>query len=221
MAFVHIQAKVMQTNVYIDGFNLYNRAVKDTPFKWLDVSKLCQALLPRHEIHRIRYFTALVHSRPNDTQAPQRQQIYLRALRTIPNLTMEFGQFRPRIKERPLVTPIPGQLRNVMVHDTEEKGTDVNLATYLLVDGYEGDYEQALVMSNDADLALPISIVRDKLKRPIGIVNPNIDPKEVMPKELRDAATFNRRIHKSVLTQCQFPATLEDMIGSITKPGTW
>jgi hypothetical protein len=42
-----------------------------------------------------------------------------------------------------------------MVHDTEEKGTDVNLATYLLVDGYEGDYEQALVMSNDADLALP------------------------------------------------------------------
>jgi len=221
VAFVHIQAKVMQTNVYIDGFNLYNRAVKDTPFKWLDVSKLCQALLPRHEIHRIRYFTALVHSRPNDTQAPQRQQIYLRALRTIPNLTMEFGQFRPRIKERPLVTPIPGQLRNVMVHDTEEKGTDVNLATYLLVDGYEGDYEQALVMSNDADLALPISIVRDKLKRPIGIVNPNIDPKEVMPKELRDAATFNRRIHKSVLAQCQFLATLQDTTGTITKPSTW
>jgi hypothetical protein len=134
---------------------------------------------------------------------------------------MEFGQFRPRIKERPLVTPVSGQPRNVMVHDTEEKGTDVNLATYLLVDGYEGDYEQALVMSNDADLALPISIVRDKLKRPIGIVNPNIDPKEVMPKELRDAATFNRRIHKSVLAQCQFPATLQDRIGSITKPSTW
>jgi hypothetical protein len=221
VAFFYIKAGVIKTKVYTDGFNLYNRAVKDTPFKWLDLSKLCQALLPRHEIHRIRYFTALVHSRPNDTQAPQRQQIYLRALRTIPNLTMEFGQFRPRIKERPLVTPIPGQPRNVMVHDTEEKGTDVNLATYLLVDGYEGDYEQALVMSNDADLALPISIVRDKLKRPIGIVNPNIDPKEVMPKELRDAATFNRRIHKSVLAQCQFPATLQDMIGSITKPSTW
>jgi len=134
---------------------------------------------------------------------------------------MEFGQFRPRMKERPLVTPIPGQPRNVIVHDTEEKGRDVNLATYLLVDGYEGDYEQALVMSNDHDLAVPISIVRDKLKRPIGIVNPNIDPKEVMPKELRDAATFNRRIHKSVLAQCQFPATLQDMIGSITKPSTW
>lgn len=211
----------MRTNVYIDGFNLYNRAVKDTAYKWLDLSKLCQALLPRHEIHRIRYFTALVHARPNDPQAPQRQQIYLRALRTIPNLTMEFGQFRSRIKERPLVDPTPGQSRNVLVHDTEEKGTDVNLATYLLMDGYESDYEQALVISNDADLALPISIVRIKLKLPVGVVNPNIDPKEMMPKELRDAATFNRRLYESVLRKCLFPPTLQDAKGTITKPSTW
>ena len=211
----------MIANVYIDGFNLYNRAVKGSPFKWLDLSKLCEALLPRHKVHRIRYFTALVHSRPSDPQAPQRQQIYLRALKTIPNLTMDFGQFRPRIKERPLVTPISGHSRNVMVHDTEEKGTDVNLATYLLMDGYEKEYEQALVISNDADLALPISIVRDRLQRPIGIVNPNINPKEGMPKELRDAATFERRIYKSVLMKCQFPPTLQNTIGIIRKPSTW
>jgi hypothetical protein len=108
-----------------------------------------------------------------------------------------------------------------MVHDTEEKGTDVNLATYLLMDGYEKEYEQALVISNDADLALPISIVRDRLQRPIGIVNPNTNPKEGMPKELRDAATFERRIYKSVLMKCQFPPTLQDTIGIITKPSTW
>lgn len=212
---------MMRTNVYIDGFNLYNRAVKDTSYKWLDLSKVCQAILPGHQVHHIRYFTALVHTRPNDPQAPQRQQIYLRALRTISNLTMEFGQFRPRIKERPLVTPIPGQARNVRVHDTEEKGTDVNLATYLLMDGYEGDYEQALVVSNDADLALPISIVRDKLKLPIGVVNPNIDQNEGMPRELRNAATFQRRIHRGVLLKCQFPPTLQDAKGTITKPSSW
>ena len=211
----------MRTNVYIDGFNLYNRAVKETAYKWLDLSKLCHALLPGHEIHRIRYFTALVHARPNDPQAPQRQQIYLRALKTIPNLTIEYGQFRPRIKERPLVTPIPGQSRNVLVHDTEEKGTDVNLATYLLMDGYEGDYEQALVISNDADLALPISMVRNKLQLPVGIVNPNSDPKEGMPNDLRDAATFNRRLYRSALRECQFPLTLQDATGIITKPSTW
>jgi uncharacterized LabA/DUF88 family protein len=211
----------MRTNVYIDGFNLYNRAVKGTPYKWLDLSKLCQALLPRHEIHRIRYFTALVHSRSNDLKAPQRQQIYIRALKTIPNLTMEFGQFRSRIKERPLVTPRQGQPRNVKIYDTEEKGTDVNLATYLLMDGYEDDFEQAVIISNDADLALPIGIVRNKLQRPVGIVNPNIDRKEGMPKELRDAATFNRRLRESVLEKCQFLPTLQDAKGTITKPDTW
>ena len=30
----------MITNVYIDGFNLYYRALKDTPFRWLDLRKL-------------------------------------------------------------------------------------------------------------------------------------------------------------------------------------
>ncbi len=95
------------------------------------------------------------------------------------------------------------------------------MATYLLIDGYEDEYEQALVISNDADLALPISMVRNKLQRPVGIVNPNIDPKEGMPKELRDAATFNRRLRMSVLGKCQFLPTLQDMNGTITKPPTW
>ena len=211
----------MRTNVYIDGFNLYNRAVKDTPYKWLDLLKLCKALLPNHEIQFIRYFTSLVHPLPNDLQAPIRQQVYLRALKTIPNLSINYGQFRDRIKTRPLVTQTGGVGKNVWVHDREEKGTDVNLATYLLMDGYDGVYEQALVISNDADLSLPISIVRDKLKRPIGVVNPNIDPNEGMPRDLRDAATFHRRLYKSVLAKCLFPDNLQDAKGTITKPSTW
>ncbi len=42
-----------------------------------------------------------------------------------------------------------------------------------------------------------------------------------MPKELRDAATFNRRLHESVLGKCQFPPTLQDVKGTVTKPNTW
>ena len=33
----------MITNLYIDGFNLYYRALKDTPFRWLDLRKLADA----------------------------------------------------------------------------------------------------------------------------------------------------------------------------------
>jgi hypothetical protein len=40
-----------------------------------------------------------------------------------------------------------------------EKGSDVNLASMLLVDGFRGDYEVAAVITTDADLALPLGMV--------------------------------------------------------------
>ena len=36
----------MITNLYIDGFNLYYRALKDTPFRWLDLRRLAETLFP-------------------------------------------------------------------------------------------------------------------------------------------------------------------------------
>ena len=211
----------MKTNFYIDGFNLYNRAVRDTPYKWLDLHRVCQAITPTHQTNRIRFFTSLVLSRPNNPDARQRQLVYLRALETIPILSVHLGQFRNRQKVRPLVTPIPGLPRNVEIWDTEEKGTDVNLASYLLTDGSGKDYEQAVVISNDADLALPIKMVKDNLGLPIGIVNPNLSQSAHTPKELTDAATFERRLWPSTLRNCQFPTQLHDSAGTITKPSAW
>ena len=40
----------MKTIVYVDGFNLYYGAVKGTPYKWLDIARLCQSLLPKSQI---------------------------------------------------------------------------------------------------------------------------------------------------------------------------
>jgi hypothetical protein len=62
---------------------LYYGCLRDTPYRWLDLHALSRALLPRDEIHRIRYFTALVSARPGDPQQAQRQQVYLRALGTM------------------------------------------------------------------------------------------------------------------------------------------
>ena len=83
----------LKTNVYIDGFNFYYGCIKGTPYRWLDLSLLCRRLLPKARIHRIRYFTALVTPRPNDPGQRTRQEIYLRALRTIPNLSIHLGRF--------------------------------------------------------------------------------------------------------------------------------
>jgi hypothetical protein len=105
--------------------------------------------------------------------------------------------------------------------DTEEKGSDVNLATYLLCDGFDADYEQAVIISNDSDLALPIQMVRSKLSLPVGVVNPNIAPSQPMPRELAQVATFTRQLREEALRRGQFPASLTDSVGIITKPVSW
>lgn len=122
----------MKTNVYIDGFDLYYGAVKGTPYRWLDLAKMCRLILPRNQIHAIKYFTANVTARPSDPGQTVRQQTYLRALATTPNLTIILGHFLSNTCTMPLADPQPGQPRYARVIKVEEKGSDVNLAAHLL-----------------------------------------------------------------------------------------
>jgi len=56
----------------------------------------------------------------------------------------------------PLV-PVAGQRQQyARVIKTEEKGSDVNLATHLLHDAHRGWFEAAVIVSNDSDLLEPI-----------------------------------------------------------------
>ena len=209
----------MIANLYIDGFNLYNRAVKHTPFKWLDLRRLAETLFPHDDIQRICYFTAIVRSRPTDPQQKARQQAYLRALATLPGLEIHYGEFRERVKKRPLARPRPELPRYVRIRDTEEKGSDVNLATRLLVGGFTGDYEQAVIVSNDSDLAAPIRYVNHDLGLRVVVVNP--DAQTSTHNDLVKSATYVKRIWKSHLRTSQLPPTIADAHGVIRKPFAW
>ena len=85
----------MITNVYVDGFNLYYRALKDTPFRWLDLRKLAATLLPEDTIQTVYYFTARLDARPGNPTQPQRQQAYLRALATLPDFEIHTERSGP------------------------------------------------------------------------------------------------------------------------------
>lgn len=163
----------------------------------------------------------MVQPRENNPNAHRRQLTYIRALETISCLSVHYGQFRSRTKTRPLVSSPPGNPQFVEILDSEEKGTDVNLATHLLLDGFDQDYEQAVVVSNDSDLAFPIKMVREKFGISVGIVNPNLDQKAPTPKELADAATFQRRLREKTLRNCQFTPQLSDAFGTISRPAAW
>jgi len=125
----------VKTHVYVDGFNLYYGALRSTGFKWLDLAAMCRLLLPAHDILRIAYFTARVNGRPTDPDQPLRQQLYLSALLTIPNLDIVYGHFLTKRVSLPLAGCPPDAQRSVRVIRTEEKGSDVSLAAHLLRDG--------------------------------------------------------------------------------------
>ena len=209
----------MRTNVYIDGFNLYYRALKNTPFRWLNLRRLVETLFPQDNIGKVCYFTARLDVRPTNPGQPQRQLIYLRALATLPNLDIHYGTFRSGTKRRPLAEPVQGLPTQVVVRDSEEKGSDVNLATRLLVDGFNGEYEQAVVLSNDADFAGAMRYVRDSLGLRVTLVNP--DARVSSPRDLANTATYVKRLWRSHLRRSQFPETIRDDVGIITKPDGW
>lgn len=207
----------VRLNVYVDAFNLYYGCLRKTPYKWLDLLALCQKLFPRDEIHRIRYFTALVTSRPDDPQKPQRQQVYIRAIQTLPCVTVHLGHYRSGVTRMPLATPPRIGPKTVEVMKTEEKGSDVNLATYLLLDAFKRDFEVAAVISNDSDLKEPVALVRSELGLPVGVVNPHL------PKFRSYAlqGTFFKQIREAAVRDSQFPPTMTDATGEIRKPADW
>ena len=219
----------MKTNVYIDGLNLYYRAVQGTQYKWLDIDALLKKMFPRNTMCKIKYFTSLVSSRPNDPGKPIRQQIYLRALRTFPNIEIIEGHFLTRKVRMPLVTPSPKGSKTVEVWKTEEKGSDVNLAVHLLNDAHNKDYEVAIVVSNDSDLGEALRIVTKDINLEVGVVFPAgaIDTYTGTRYKLRKSqmllkyASFIREIRLGVLSCSQLPNTMTDANGTFRRPPEW
>ena len=218
-AFALSRAHIMRTFVYVDGFNLYYRALRGTPYKWLDLRALATSLLdPANDILTIRYFTARVSGR-TDPEEPARQQAYLNALKTIPGVSIHHGRFLTKTKRRPLADADGGAGDFVTVHDTEEKGSDVNLAAHLINDGWQDRYDVAVVISQDTDLLEPLRMVKDEINKPIGLIW--CDGKDV-GKNMRRVSSFVRHITPHRLSASQLPTPIMGTNGHlIYKPPSW
>ena len=201
--------------VYVDGFNLYYGSLKRTPYKWLDLGRLCAGMLPNDRVIAIKYYTARISARPGNPGAPNDQQIYLRALRTIPNLSITYGHFLTHSVSMVLTGVLP--TKRVWVDKTEEKGSDVNLAAHLVRDAFRGAFQVAVLITNDSDLAEPVRIVLQELNLPVGILNPH----QHHSAELKRIATFVKRIRQSDLVASQFAEVLNDAKGAFHKPPSW
>jgi hypothetical protein len=211
---------------YIDGFNLYYGALRGKPYRWLNLEALCgQYIKPGAELVAIKYFTAKVKDRPHNPGQQAQQWEYLRALKTLPKVEIIYGRFLTRKATRLLTNPPKRRrkgdigLREVWVQ--EEKGSDVNLASHLLVDGSRARYDLAVVISNDSDLKTPVEIVRNVYNAGIGIINPHsvrsyaLSPHKIPPR------SFYQELQPRRIRKAQLPLDLRDDEGPIRCPDGW
>lgn len=121
-----------------------------------------------------------------------------------------------------LVHPPPKGPSKVEVIKTEEKGSDVNLATHLIVDAFDRAFDVAVVVLDDSDLSLPIEIVCKRFRREVVMLAPLARRKrKKASRELIRASTSWKPIRDGPLSASQFPPTLSDTNGTIKKPQGW
>ena len=207
--------------VYIDGFNLYRRALQGTPYKWLDIARMADLLLQDFSVTKVRYFTAHIKHQPHDAQAPQRQQAYLRALCVDPRVHIHLGTFRMDkrlMPVHPLRVDGDGRPVTALVRKMEEKGSDVNLATHLLLDGFRNEADSYVVVSNDSDLAEPMRVLVHDFQRTVGLITPSSRPSHAL---LQTKPKILRQIREGLLAEAQMPDRLRDQHGFIHRPKSW
>ena len=232
-------------NAYIDGFNLYKGILQENPeIKWLDIKGMCEAVWPQKTLDKIYYFTAGVKSRYPGDRASDRPHAYLRALEssgvkivkgkfvknlgwapllnerrshfTNPQLPRRFGFIQGAITS--IFKEAHPKLPSAQIVKLEEKGSDVNLASYLLRDVFVANAQSILVISGDSDLVTPIKMA----------VNHGAYVKVIVPgyrqntNDLQAAASELQRAEIDILRNHQFEDVMHAKSGKeIRRPRGW
>jgi hypothetical protein len=150
-------------------------------------------------VDRVVYCTARIDQATNPSGYVD-QDVYLKALWASGCVDLiEYGSYVARVKQAPMAVRAPGPAGvprlvhpqwPVVVQDgagardpnsvfmvsyanREEKGSDVNVASHLLVDILTARIDAAVVISNDSDLRFPVQYARRRV--PVGLINPSLN----------------------------------------------
>ena len=202
--------------VYIDGFNLYYGALRGTAHKWLNLERYFSLLRPDDDLQQIHYFTALVTgpTRPN-------QDIYLRALATLPSVNVVLGKFK---RKRVLCSvPACSHAGTRLFDALEEKHTDVHIGIHMLDDAYQNRCERQILVSGDSDLVPALNVIKSRFpSKEIIVYVPTRNPIRGAAVELRSAADKDRDLPLNLLPLSQFPVQFSDGAGQLlAKPTSW
>jgi uncharacterized LabA/DUF88 family protein len=196
--------------VYVDGFNLYFGII-EAGFdycKWLNIVLLSNNLIKyNQEIVEIKYFTSRVSNNPDKQK---RQSTYIDALESV-NVKIYYGNYQPENVECK-------RCRNIW-RKYNEKMTDVNIATEMLIDAYQDNFDMAMLISGDSDLVPPIKAIHNLFNnKRVFVAFP--------PKRQNQSVAINAKgsitIGRKKLVDSQFEPEVISKTGyKLTKPKDW
>lgn len=186
---------------FIDGFNLYHAIdnLQRPELKWVNLMALSQVFLKpiSEELIKVFYFSAYAHHMSESVQ--KRQKAYIKALE-LSGVKPILGHFKKKDRR------CPDCYKKWTSH--EEKETDVNIALFLLKLAYQDDFDRALVISNDSDLAPAIKMVREAFpEKQITTVAP---PHYFHSNELIQVSSDKTKIRVEHLERCLLPEVITD-----------
>jgi len=197
--------------VYLDGFNLYF-GLKSKGWKkyyWLNLKTFSQSLISsRQSLVHTKYFTSKV-TKPESKR--KRQAAWLSALGTLTDFTIYYGRFQSYEEEC--------RRCGYRYLTANEKKTDVNIATQLLVDAFQDRFDTAMLVTADSDLVPPITEVQRLF--------PNKFIKVAFPPgrssfELRNTVQPCFTIFESKLRKNLFPDQVQLPTGyTVKRPASW
>ena len=183
-----LASALIRVVVYIDALNFYYGVLLGSRWKWLDLEKWCEAILPnpdRERLAAVHYCTSLVGGR--DQFAVQRQVVYLKALRA-----RGFWDARSPLEKRQLALPatlsdlaksgglqihhgrhekahawghLPNEDARRKFNTWREKQTDVNLAARMVADAAQNRFDLAILVTNDSDYVGACRVVREEFRK--------------------------------------------------------
>ena len=106
----------------------------------------------------------------------------------------------------------------VKVMKLEEKGSDVNIATSMLIDAFQDKADAFVLISGDADFIRPILSLRKDLGKLVLVYDPH-----ERRSQLEKYASYYKSIPRDLPAKCQLPYEIE--VGShgriIRCPDAW
>jgi len=207
--------------IYIDALNLFYGAVRNTPYLWLDIQKLFERLRQQDLVEKIYYFTAKVKW-PKESR--KRQQEYLRALGTLSKVTLVYGYFA----NRPITRVLKADSMKIIfkIPNSEEKRTDVNIATQMIDDAHGGMMDIAILVSGDSDLVPPIELIRRRfpaIKVVVYIPAKDANSRRAKKSWFEKCAHAVNLLPQNLIERSQFPDKILDALGSVVaeRPASW